>query len=194
MLITLTQIKTHLWQPNMTDATAQILYDQAYWVLCGLCGVQNFDDDLVTDRFNFIWNWPYYLRSWPRKDNTHNHTIHAVNWVDVDYWDWIEVFLQGRRVEFSSSLSLQPKSVEWNTIEIQYHSGFNWNIPSDFLGALYSLISSVNIQSKSEWMKSYSQWDISIEYGDIKKDISWTNKSIIDKVVAKYGFIDVYSV
>ena len=55
-------------------------------------------------------------------DNIHSHTVHAINGVDVDLDPDIDYYLSGRRLVFSSSVALSPKSEEFGFIDIEYHS------------------------------------------------------------------------
>jgi hypothetical protein len=187
MLISLADIKTYLWNPSMTDAEATLLYNQSYAILCGLCNVESFDDIVTTDRFDFIWSWPYYLTRYSRNN------LVSINGTSVSYTEGIEYIARWRRIEFSSNILLSAKNTEFNYIEITYNSGFV-TAPSDLSSALFALITYSNTANKAWGMKSYSQGDLSIEYLWSSNDISKDSLNLISKVVGKYWFIDIYSV
>lgn len=56
MLLTTTDIKTYIGKPNITNDEATTIYNQAYSIITSLCNVESFEDELVTDRFDYNGN------------------------------------------------------------------------------------------------------------------------------------------
>jgi len=189
MYITLAEANAFL-ELSWKDTLVNIYISQAENILHSLCNVESFHDDSTTERHEYNANWPYYLKRHPR-----GNAITEINGVGVSYTEGTEYILSGRTILFANSVTLEAKSTERDYIEFTYTSWFE-TIPTDIKNAMFILVWWLQAKAKGVGLSSYSQGDISVSYSSTDETFgtSTNQKTIIDRIIGKYKFIDIYAV
>ena len=111
------------------------------------------------EKYNFKWNWPYYLSS-----------INPTSLTEVDgvafSWDYQ---LYGRELKFY--LPLVCNDTMWNKITFTYVAWFSV-IPDDIKKAMLDLVWLYYNSRKTNWLNSFTQGQITVNY--------WS-KNVIEK-------------
>lgn len=174
MYVTLSEIKTYLWDWQMSDANAQYLYDSATNILHTACRVDTFEAVEKTENVKYSYDNIYYLRCNVR-------SIVSIGWVAVTSDDY---FLNWRRVTTDISYSSDKRG----NVAIVYNAWYD-PLPWDIKACVLSLCGYVQTHGKAQGISSYTQGDISITYNTQDSD----QMSILKGIVSKYWFVEVYS-
>jgi hypothetical protein len=179
MYITTSEASNYLWI-SWEDNLINTLISIAETKINNYLWVTSLETATYTDeKYDFNSNWPYYLKQINPTSLTKVDTVVFTG----DYQ------LQGRELRFY--MPLVCNNTKWNKIKFTYVAWFA-NIPDDIKKVMYDLIGFYYNNRKTNWITSFTQWQITVNYWNNKSQQE--NEDMILNWLQKYKKNNIYSV
>lgn len=188
--ISTAEANTYL-ETSWEDSIMAVLVDQASHLVDRFCGYANTSSwfafsawTVTAERHSYNGLWPYYFK-YPSINS-----ITTIMGTVVSYTEWTDYIVRGRRVEFSSLITLPIHNTTFNYITFTYTKGFE-TIPDDIKDACYIIVSWLYNARKSVGIGQFTQGDLSISYlGKILDDERYNT---VKMLLSKYKTVNVIS-
>lgn len=188
--ISTAEANTYL-ETSWEDSIVAVLVDQASHLVDRFCGYANTSSwfafsawTITAERHPYNGLWPYYFK-YPSINS-----ITTIMSTAVSYTEWTDYIVRGRRVEFSSLITLPNYNTTFNHITFTYTKGFE-TIPDDIKDACYIIVSWLYNARKSVGIGQFTQGDLSISYlGKILDDERYNT---VKMLLSKYKTVNVIS-
>jgi len=156
-----TEANTYLWT-SWEDSVVLELVTQASLLVDQYCNCKNwFSAGTVTnERYNYKWTWPYYFSTFPVNSITH------IYGTAVSIAEWTDFVANGHVVEFKSTVTeLSTYNTDFWFTTFTYTKWYA-TIPDAIKSACKMLLSWLYNERKMWWIKSFTQWDLSLSFAD----------------------------
>lgn len=138
------------------------LVTQASLLIDQFCNSKNwFDATTVTnERYEYQWTWPYYFSTFPINSITY------INGTAVSITEGTDYLVTWHIVEFKSTVAeLSSYNTDFGYITFTYTKWYA-TIPDAIKSACKMLVAWLYNERKLAWVKSFTQWDLSLSFAD----------------------------
>lgn len=188
--ISTAEANTYL-ETSWEDSNVAVLVDQASHMIDRFCWYPNTASlfaftawTITAERHVYNWLWPYYLK-YPSINS-----VTTIMSTAVSYTEWTDYIVIGRRLEFSSLITLPNYNTTFNYITFTYTKGYA-TIPDDIKDACYIIVAWLYNLRKSVWLNQFTQWDLSI--GISWKILDEERYNTVKMLLSKYKTVNVLS-
>ena len=173
-------------QTSWQDSIIAIFINQATELIDRFCE-RTFASATPTERYNYIWNGPYYLKSVPRWANPITH----IYWSSVSYIEWVDYIITWNKLEFKSSIVLSYNT-DFNYITFTYTSWYT-TIPDWIKDACYIITASLYNLWKAWGTSQFTQGDLSISFNAQLFGGNNEQYNNVKMLLSKYKSVNVIS-
>ena len=146
------------------DVLVSELIKYAWAIVENYCNVDWFIAHDVEKEYHYKWNWPYYL------EHSVVNSIEEINDV-VFSWNYK---LLGRALTISRDENVDVFEDEWYNVKFKYNVWYEniETIPEKIKLATLLLVSELYSKRKSQWVQSFTVWDLSAIFSWSEKELS----------------------